>query len=126
MDKEAYRCFLYKQVDGKTQSHIFVGETAVNEALADGWHTTFADFVDQADTLTEGEKAVAKDVCSIAVGDFNILANADDIEDLDKLIDAYERASEKKLHHKAKTLKGVRKAIHKLLGDLDGNSATVN
>lgn len=127
-DKKDYRCWLYKQENGKTIGHIFTGQDAVDEALETGvWHTTFADFVDQHDELTEGQKMMAKEVCAYAAGDNNVLANCDQIEDLDMLIQAYERMSQKKLHHKAKqSFKSVRKAIKKYLGEIDGDSTTVN
>lgn len=128
MKKDDYRCFLYKQENGKTIGHIFTGEDAVKEALKTGiWHTTFADFVDQYDELTECQKEVAKEICSYAAGDNNVLANCDQIEDLEMLIQAYERMSQKKLHHKAKqSFEGVRKAIKKYLGEINGDSTTVN
>lgn len=115
MDKEEYRCFLYKQKDGKTVSHIFKGQTEVDEALENGWHTTFADFVDDKD-LSDNDKTIAKEICSIAAGDANILANCDKIEDIEMLKQAYERMSGKKMHHKINSLKGARKAVKKLLG----------
>jgi len=126
MDKESYRCFLYRQVNGKTENHIFTGETAVDKAIKEGWHTTFADFVDDKDELDANQKEIAKEICSTAAGDANILANADQIEDLQMLKDAYERMSSKKMHHKVNSLAGARKAIRKILGGTDGNSADVH
>lgn len=121
MDKEEYRCFLYRQVDGKTQSHIFVGQTAVDEAIKDGWHTTFADFVDDAKDVSAERKEAMKDVCSIAAGDANILANADKINDIDKLRDAYERMTGNSINERVKTINGVRNVIRKALGDMNGD-----
>ena len=126
MDKEAYRCFLYKQEDGKTVSHIFTGQTAVDKALTEGWHTTFADFIDDKKELDDNAKAVAKDICSMAAGDANILANADQIEDIEMLKQSYERMSGKKMHHKVNTLEGARKAVKKALGETNGNSSDVH
>ena len=117
MNKEEYRCFLYKQVDGKTVSHIFVGESAVEEALKDGWHTTFADFIDDVPNITEDQKHAMKDVCSIAAGDANILANAEQIKDIDKLKEAYERVAGKPMDKRVKSIAGVRNVIKKALGE---------
>lgn len=121
MDKEEYRCFLYKQVNGKTQSHIFVGQTAVDEALKDGWHTTFADFVDDVEGVSPEHKEAMKDVCSIAAGDANILANAYQIDDIDKLKEAYERMTGKPMDKRVKAINGVRNVIRKALGEMNGN-----
>jgi hypothetical protein len=127
MKKSDYRCFLYKQVEGKTVTNIYSGanakelETAVDKALTEGWHTTFADFIDDVPDINDDKKAQLKDACSIAAGDANILANAHRIEDIDKLRDAYERINGKPLHKQITSLKGVRKAIKKALGDSNVN-----
>lgn len=121
MEKEEYRCFLYKQVNGQTESHIFTGQTAVDEALKEGWHTTFADFVDDVENLDDSQKAAIKDVCSIAAGDANILANADQIKDIDKLKEAFERVQGKPIDKRIKSIAGVRNAIKKALGESNVN-----
>ena len=127
MTKADYRCFLYKRIDGKTVTNICSGangdelEKAVDSAIADGWHTTFADFIDDMPDIDEDKKDQLKDVCSIAAGDANILANYARIEDIDKLREAYERINGKALHAQITSLKGVRKAIKKALGDSNVN-----
>lgn len=126
MDKESYRCCLYKQESGKTVSYIFTGQTAVDKALKEGWHTTFADFIDDIEGLDENFKAAAKDNCSVAAGDANILVNADQIEDIEMLRQSYERMTGKKMHHKINTLKGARKVVKKALGETNGNSSDVH
>lgn len=123
MTESNYRCFLYKQVDGKTVSNIFSADNetslteVVDRALADGWHTTFADFVDEIENITEDQKHAMKDVCSVAAGDYNILANADQIKDIDKLREAYERVMDKPIDKRVKTINGVRNVIRKALGE---------
>lgn len=127
MAKSNYRCFLYKQVDGKTVTHICSGKDAeelamvVDDAIAEGWHTTFADFVDDVEGITEDQKAAIKDVCSIAAGDANILANAYQIDDIDKLKEAYERMTGKPMDKRVKAINGVRNVIRKALGEMNGN-----
>lgn len=110
MNKQEYRCYLFKRVDGKTVSHIFTGEDQVEEALKDGWHTTFADFVNESQIAKE-KVEVAKEVCSMIVGDMNVAANYKDIEDMQKLKDVYYRLTGNHMDKKIKTLKGARKAI---------------
>jgi len=118
MEKEEYRCWLYRQVNGKTEGIIFTGQSAVDKALTEGWHTTFADFLDDNKELSENKKAVAKDIISMFDCDANLLANVDKIEDLGQIQEAYKNINNGKgMHHKVKTLEGARKAVHKLLGD---------
>lgn len=125
MNKEDYKCWLYRQVDGKTDSRIFTGETAVKEAVETGeWFTTFADFLDTAEGVEGLDVEALKDVCAIAAGDRNIIANADQIKDLDKIKEAYERATGKTM--RATTLKGARKTCKLAIGEQDGNSSNVH
>ncbi len=125
--KAPYRCFLYKQVNGETITNICSGadadslEKAVDDAINDGWHTTFADFIDDIPDITEDRAEAMKDACSIAAGDANILANADRIDDVDKIRDAYERVNGKALNKQITSLKGVRKAVKKALGGSNVN-----
>lgn len=126
MKKSDYRCFLYKQVEGKTVNHIFSGTdaedlaTVVDKALAEGWHTTFADFVDDLE-IDDEQKHRAKDICSIAAGDANILVNADQVKDINKLKEAYERVTGNKMDKRVKSIAAVRNVIKKALGDANVN-----
>lgn len=125
--KAPYRCFLYKQVDGETVTNICSADdsdglaSAVDAALDDGWHTTFADFIDDIPDITEEKAEAMKDVCSIAAGDANILANADRIDDIDKIRDAYERITGGPIDKRCRSIKGVRNAVKKALGEMNVN-----
>lgn len=125
--KDDLRCWLYTRVDGKTKGIIFTGQDAIDKAMAEGWKTTPAAFLDEVEGITENERAVAEDIISIYDCDANLLANVDKIEDLSHIKEAYKRINGgKPMHHKVKTLEGARKAVKKLLGDSNGNSSDVH
>lgn len=121
MAKSNYRCFLYKQIDGKTVTHICSGvdgdelTRVVDDAIAEGWHTTFADFIDGVVDITEEKAEQLKDICSIAAADANILANAERIKDIDRLKESYARITGREMDSRCKSIKGVRNAIKKAL-----------
>ena len=125
--KSDYRCFLYAQVNGETVTKVCSGVDAdslakeVDAALADGWHTTFADFIDDVPNITEEQKHAMKDVCAIAASDANKLVNADKCKDIDVLKEAYERMTGSPMDKRIKTLKAVRKACNKALGEHNVN-----
>jgi hypothetical protein len=127
MAKSDYRCFLYRQVDGETITHICSGKDAkelefeVDAALDEGWHTTFADFIDGVHDITEEKAEELKDVCSIAAADANILANAERITDMDQLKEAYARMTGSEMDKRVKSIKGVRNVIKKALGESNVN-----
>ena len=122
MSKSDYRCVLYKKEDSKTISEIFSAtndkglDVVVDAAISEGWHTTPADFVDDTPDIDENMKLVAKDKCAIFAGDANILANANQVQDINKLKEAYARLIGSEMDGRIKTLKAVRKACNKALG----------
>ena len=127
MSKSDYRCFLYKKENGKTVSKLFSAtdnqdlDVIVDVAIAEGWHTTPADFADDMPDIDENTKIVAKDKCAIFAGDANILANADQVKDIDKLKQAYARLTGSEMDPRYKSIKGVRNAIKKALGEANVN-----
>ena len=127
MSKSDYRCFLYKQEDGKTVSRLFSAtdnqglDVVVDAAISEGWHTTPADFVDDTPDLDENLKLVAKDKCAIFAGDANILANADQVKDINKLKEAYARLTGSEMDKRYRSIKGVRNVIRKTLGETHVN-----
>jgi len=115
--KSEYRCWLYKRENGETKSQIYVGQEAVDAAMENGWHDTFAVFIDESSDLTDGQKATAVGAANYIQGDMNVLANCDNIDDFELLKDAFNRLMEKPLHNNVTTLEGIRKIIHRRLKD---------
>lgn len=124
-----YRCFLYKQIDGKTVSKIVTGEEAAQAGLDDGWVKSPSAFVDQAEgveALNDDQVEKVKDAADMMARDADILANADTIDDIETLRTAYAQLAGKPMHHKVKSLEGTRNACHKLLGKLNDNSTATH
>ena len=124
---EPYRCFLYRQIDGNTEAKIFHGEDATQAALDEGWVKSPAEFIDSAasDLPTE-DKEKLKDASDMFARDADILANADKIEDMELLRKSYAQLSGKPMKKTITTLKGVRIACNKLLGELNGDSSDLH
>ena len=123
---EPYRCFLYRQVDGKTDAKIFEGEEATQAGLDAGWVKSPSSFIDEAEgakEMTETQVEQAKDATDMFARDADVLANADKIDDIELLRKAYAQLNGKPIKKTVTTLKGVRIACNRLLGELNGDSS---
>lgn len=129
MTDEQYKCFLYKKIDGKVESKLFKGEEDTQKGLDDDWVKSPAYFVDEAagaEELPDDDKEKLKDAADMFARDADILANADKVESVEVLKNAYAQMAGKPMRKTITTLKGARNACKTLLGDLDGNSADVH
>ena len=129
MTDEVYKCFLYKKIDGKVEAKCFKGEDATQAGLDDGWKKSPAYFVEEAlgaEDLPDDDKEKLKDAADMLARDADLLANADKVESIQALRDAYAQISGKPMNKMITTIKGARNACKKLLGDLDGNSTDVH
>lgn len=128
MTDEPYKAFLYKKIDGEVKSKIFRGEEATQAGLDDGWKKSPAAFVDEApgiEDVPDEDKEKLKDIADMLARDADILANADKVESISVLKEAYAQLAGKPMNKMVTTLPGARNACKKLLGNLDGNSTDV-
>lgn len=121
IDKTKYTAVLYKRIDGKVQAKGFTGQDAASKAMEDGWKGSPSQCPGvpiPVELKEEVEKA-----SDLFASDMNVLANADSVESLDLLLEAYKGQAGKPMHHKsAQNIKNARKACKKLIGDINGNS----
>jgi hypothetical protein len=123
----SYKCFLYRKVDGKVESCLFYNEEEAGKALESGeWSDTPAVFVNTVEEIPLEHRQAIKEAAMDMATDANVLANCDKMENIETLKHAYERLTGKPMHKRIKTIEGARKACHKLLGEIDGNSAGIH
>ena len=123
INKKEYRAFLYKLFDGDKQptAKVFTGEAACDVAMMNGWVDSPVKCA--AVKIPEEIKEQVTRSSDLLAADANVLANADSVDSIELLMEAYEHIANKKMHHSsAKSIEGARKACKKLLGDIDGNS----